>query len=342
MVDPNSQFQSPGPYLNPNLMQMHQFGQQNPMFPPSMYQFNQQQYGMPPPSPSFPLMSPTLPQQQQNRASSTSHRTSPYPTPNAQSRNVRPTPHQRSASIATPQESSANKKQRPNSSRMTTEEERRNSLPPKVSTSPVTTPTLHDSVSPRPHSLSASPLMSDPTFAQPHSYPGAFHGAMATQAMNNPYAPLTPSLPMNTQQILSDGMFGFMDDTKYPMLKPNASGMNQPMYNYNPNGTSSKNLKKRGLDEITTSTGLDQTLMPTALDTSVSEPGKASYFNNPYSASSNYMGSAVTDPGYNFGFQDDEFGFDMFKSSQSSPHPSPAEFNSFVHDDMFNDQQFAF
>ena len=55
------------------------------------------------------------------------------------------------------------------------------------------------------------------------------------------------------------------------------------------------------------------------------------------------MNSAVTDPGYGFGFNDDEFGLDLFKSSQSDGgHQSPAEFANFVNDDFFNDQQFAF
>lgn len=136
-------------------------------------------------------------------------------------------------------------------------------------------------------------------------------------------------------------MFGYADNSKNPMMKPNAMGMNQPMYNYNPNGKQSSS-RKRKFDEATTSSGLDQTLMPTALDTSVSEPGKG-FFNAPFSADSNYMNSAFTDPGYGFGFNEDEFGLDLFKSSQSSGgHPSPAEFNTFVDDDLFNDQQFAF
>lgn len=147
---------------------------------------------------------------------------------------------------------------------------------------------------------------------------------------------------MNTQQLLGDGMFGYpsMDESKSNMLK--SSAMNQPMYNYNPNGKSGSS-KKRKFDDTKVSTGLDQTLMPTALDTSVSEPGKNPYFNAPFSTDSNYMNSAFTDPGYGFGFNDDEFGLDLFKSSQSSGgHPSPAEFNTFVNDDLFNDQQFAF
>ena len=152
--------------------------------------------------------------------------------------------------------------------------------------------------------------------------------------MNNPYAPLTSALPLNTQQLLGDGMFGFMDEAK--------PSMNMPMYNYNPNGTQS-NSKKRKYDDATTSSGLNQTLMPTALDTSISEPSKGAYFNGPYSAGSNYLNSAFTDPGYAFNFGDDDFGLDLFKSSQSDGgHPSPAEFNSFVHDDLFHDQQFAF
>lgn len=149
---------------------------------------------------------------------------------------------------------------------------------------------------------------------------------------------------MNTQQFFGDGMFGFMDDSRPDIMKSNATGLNQPMYNYNPN-VNLANSKKRKHEEATTSSGLDQTLMPTALDTSVSEPGKGGFSNAPYSAGSNYMNTAVSDPAYSYGygFNDDEFGLDMFRSSQSDDgQRSPAEYTNFVNDDLYSDQQFAF
>lgn len=135
-------------------------------------------------------------------------------------------------------------------------------------------------------------------------------------------------------------MFNFMDDPSSGMMESSGTGMNQPLYNYNPNGNQT-NYKKRKHEETTSSSGLDETLMPTALDTSVNDPGKGEFFNAPFSADSNFINSAVTDPGYGFSFNDDEFGIDLFKSSQGSGQPSLGEFTSFVNDELFGDQQFG-
>ena len=184
--------------------------------------------------------------------------------------------------------------------------------------------------------------MPSPETQRHQSFAGSYQSSSNTgYGMDNPYGPLTAMLPMNTQQLLGDGMFGFMDSQTFPMSKSGRTGMNQPMYNYNPNGNL-KPSKKRTHEEMATSSGLEQTLMPTALNTSFGDQNKSAVFGGPFSANTDLLSSATTDPIFDFGYNDNEFGLDLFNTSNSSGQASPEEFANFVNDDLFGDSQYAF
>lgn len=176
-----------------------------------------------------------------------------------------------------------------------------------------------------------SSMHAQPHFSQPYSF-----------ADSNPYAPLTSTLPLNTQQLLGgDGMFGFMGDFNSPPLKHNSFGMDPPMYNYNPNA-SLKSTNKRSHDQITTTTGLEQTLMPTASALHGQQGGASGFYDSPISPDQSMLNtSSAIDSGFDgSGFYDDNFQLDAFNSSgQGSP---AADFSNFTNDELYRDSSFAF
>lgn len=175
-----------------------------------------------------------------------------------------------------------------------------------------------------------SSMHAQPHFQQSYSF-----------ADSNPYAPLTPSLPLNTQQLLGgDGMFGFMGDFNSPPLKQSGFGMDPPMYNYNPNA-SLKDTKKRSHDQISATAGLEQTLMPTAPALHNQQGGAPGFYDSPISPDHSTLNTGSTvDSGFDgSGFYDDNFQLDAFNSSG---HGSPDDFSNFTNDELYRDSSFAF
>ncbi|KAK3720570.1 hypothetical protein LTR37_003619 [Vermiconidia calcicola] len=323
----NPQFQNQAQFVSPGMMQMQipQNGYQGSMLPP----------------------------QQFNRTPS-SYRQSPYPLPNNQQQ-MKPAYHQRSVTLANPQDVTAMQQQQYHHSSQSTPVQsatpdgRRMSLPPGMvpqmsqslqgrssqmsskHTTPIpsrngstpTTPTYRQQ-------LSASP---EEKHSQHHQQrPISRVGSYDPRAM----APLTTSLPMESQQLLAggDGYPMFDMTPQDGMMKPQ-----QPFYSYNPNGHMKSRQSSYG--------GLNQTLLPTHIDTAISGTPNGT----PISASSGPISSAHPDHGFGM-FEGSMFGADMFSaggsgfsSSQASPgvHENFNEplFNDFLEQDMFGDFQAA-
>ncbi|KAK3702806.1 hypothetical protein LTR37_014790 [Vermiconidia calcicola] len=330
----NPQFQNQAQFVSPGMMQMQipQNGFQGSMLPP----------------------------QQFNRTPS-SYRQSPYPLPNNQQQ-MKPTYHQRAATLATPQDVTAMQQQYHHSTQSTPVQsamldDRRMSLPhgvPQISqplqrkssqtsskhTTPIssrngsapTTPTYrqHPSASPEEKHSHNHPQ-------RPTSRVGSYDPNMnLRRETDRAMAPLTTSLPMESQQLLAggDGYPMFDMSPQEGMMKPQ-----QPFYSYNPNGHMKSRQGSYG--------GLNQTLLPTHIDTAINSTPSGT----PISASSGPFSSAHPDHAFGM-FDGSMFGADMFNaggsgfsSSQASPgvHETFNEplFNDFLEQDMFGDFQAA-
>lgn len=285
-------------FVSPNMMQMPQ-ASQNSMMPP----------------------------QQLNR-SPTSYRHSPYPMQQA-----KPQYHQRSASVATPQEWASNgQHQQPALAPATTAtDERRMSLP-QNGMQPVQRTSSYQS------NLGSIPTSPVSTYQTDQQY---------NQSINNALGPFTTNLSMDTQQLLAGSetfpafpptfdLFG--DSVDYPQKSQ------QPFYSYKPNA-SSGGLK----GAPSTSVGLDQTLLGTSIDANLD---CNAFAETPNPANSGYLNSAVTEPGYGFSFDGSMgsmFGLDPFASGGNSGQITPGNlsgysepmFNDFLEQDMYGDVQTA-
>ncbi|KAK5173014.1 uncharacterized protein LTR77_003136 [Saxophila tyrrhenica] len=307
----NQDFRNQAQFVSPNMMQMPQFNQ-NSMMPP----------------------------QQLNR-SPTSSRHSPYPMQQAQQQQqMKPQYHQRSASIATPQEWSShyqyNQSGRTTPAPAATGDERRMSVPQN----PVQQAQRSSSYSSHP-SAPATPAFQQPSAVSPEQQ--TQQSASPYQTMSHAIGPFTTNLPMDTQQLLAGSdnypafdLFGPSND--FPMKVPQ-----QPFYSYKPNASSgnSKTLPN-------TSVGLDQTL-GTALDTNLTCDTNSGPYDTPNSASTGPLNSAFTEPGYGFGFDGtmgSMFGMDPFggASGGNSGHVTPGIpgyneplFNDFLEQDIYGD-----
>lgn len=227
------------------LGQTMQNGQPNPLFPtgpmsPNMSQM-QQMNGF-----QNPMMSP-----QAFNQSPTNYRQSPYPLPQGMRQNG----HDRSASIAVPQQQSDSNS--PVESIKT--EERRMSLPAQTrpnlkrsAPSELTMPNMK-----REQTSTPGPSGDMPTASQQQSMPSPFTlGSPFNSSFNDNSNPLSMSLPMESRQMLA----GAPIDMNDPMMSAMMSNpyTNQSSYAYNPNQKfdySSNNMN-----------GLDQTLVPSNLE----------------------------------------------------------------------------
>ena len=320
----NNQQNNAGMFMNQGMMQTPQPWYQNQMLPPDL----------------------------SNRPSQ-SYRHAPYPMPhNNQAMNQNG--HARSASIATPQEATSYQPQQPQQqyslSAQTSPvdnvcfDDRRMSLPARTGMpqTPVSTGgqlsaspkqvspvgsrngSVHSNSANTPQAYwkqaSGSPKqIPTPPQQQPQSqemmtspFDQSFNNMM------NHFNPLTPTLPMETQQMLG---FNMMEPTTN-MFANNAPGMKtqQPFYSYNPNG------KPKGSTGVQAGVeGLNQTLAPSSIDTSVGGYDPSVFTNTPQSAATEMLNSPFSSAGmYNF---DNSFSMDQFKPANSvgnsSGHVTP-------------------
>ena len=159
-----------------------------------------------------------------------------------------------------------------------------------------------------------------PQYQQRHSYAGPFNASSNYgHEDDSPFGPLTTQLPVETQQILAGGMFPSYGDQDSTW----AQDFQQPFYSYNPN---SKPKMGKGLQA--TSGGLNQTLMPTSLDTSFGGNGNGLFYDSPLSGNDG-LDSAVSNPGFGLGYDNNFFGFDLFAGATSSGQRTPAD-NEFM------------
>lgn len=333
-------------FMNPAAMPMPMQGAfANPMLPPQMMNRSPTNYRQSP----YPMPSP-MP-------------------PNAQT--YKPSPHARSMSIATPQELSSHQQHSNQTSpvdnvRM---EDRRMSMPAQgmlpqtpqsqASAQPVASPTHRSPVVSRntsntnlanlkneatqhsffkPGSTSPpvkqdpqqqpTPPQQQPMHVRHQSFPSPFTMASGfnPEMQNMNYNPFTTALPMESQQLLGPAFEG--NDAFSSMFMPgNDSRMQQPFYSYNPNGNSRKpQAYGQAFD------GMNQTLAPSMLDTSVGGHGS---YSTPQSANAD---SATTPYGFGMGF---EHGFGAPSSASASGQVTPVEGNwqSLIEGDLFNDPQ---
>jgi hypothetical protein len=299
----NPQFQNQNQFISPGMMQMPQTSFQNTMLPP----------------------------QHLNRMS-TGFRQGPYP-----QQSVRPSPHQRSASIATPQDLAHAQKYQFDQSpvQQHNSDGRRMSLPPSAM----------QAAAPQPGGPQRSPSYTsqqDSTPNTPTNHPQQQNQSQISSSIagqSNPLAPFTTTLPMETQQLLAStenfpGLYMSGTQQQYPM-KPQ-----QPFYSYRPNSSSGKDTPKNV-------TGLNQTLLGNTLDTSVGSNQSNGLVDTPDSAYSLPLYSAGTDTDFSFGFDDNMFPMQQFGttsglgSGQITPgvgsgYNEPL-FNDFLDQDMFGE-----
>ncbi|KAI7151841.1 hypothetical protein KC349_g9298 [Hortaea werneckii] len=315
--DPN-QF-SNSQFMNPNMMQMQQPAfQQHPLMPP----------------------------QQMHRMQS-NYRQSPYPTPNQQVQGARPQWHNRSASIATPQGYPAyQQQQNPSAIDPAKTEDRRMSMPAQQVMTPQSHHGMHPSASQQ-NSPVASRKSSTPHASTPHGHAGFNQSpqqiptppgqvqqdqqnvtspfdADFEQQLQNGSNPLSMSLPMESQQLLSGSNAFDMNDSMSQMLMPSQvpsfqPGMKQqqqqqqqPFYSYNPNAKP-RSASGNSVPTPTGNEGLSQTLAPSSLDTSAGNNNN-SMFNNValQSGANDYLNTPFTPVGLGLG---GDTSFDAFSKS---------------------------
>lgn len=310
----NNQQQSPGQFMNPGLMQMQMQMQQpwyqNQMLPPDM-----------------------------SNRSPNNYRQQPYPMPGNHSQAMRHGFHNRSASVATPQELASYQQQQQYSLSAQTSpvdnmkmDDRRMSLPVQntVPHTPVSPGHVSPVVSragssqsnvgtPQGFAKQGSPPQQVPT--PPHQYSQPQPQPLMTSPFNqsfndmmNNFNPLSPTLPMETQQML-----GFSMGPPANMYQDNQQGMKsqQPFYSYNPNG------KPKGVvPNQLGSDGLSQTLAPSSIDTSIGGKGidPTVFMQTPQSAATDMLTSPFSATGmYNF---EQSMAMEPLKSAQSVANSS--------------------
>ena len=328
----------PSQFMNPGMMQMQQPGFQNPMLPPQMM-----------------------------KGSPTSYRQSPYPMPNANG--MRPNAHNRSVSVATPQNMTGFQYQQPMSGQTNPvdtmkPDDRRMSLPPQ-NMMPATPSSQHGAPQsnhvspvisrnssstnlanthsyfrqhspqqqPTPPSQSQSQHMRSQTFPSPFNASSGFNPEFSNM---NSFNPMSATLPMETQQLLAGSQaFDGSDPFATMMMQNQASSKSsQPFYSYNPNGK-----PKSGGPSPSSQDGMNSTLAPSMIDTSVG------YVQTPESATIDSAVTPFTPAGYGFGY-DSWGGFDMLKDPSSvatSGQVTPAEgdWQGFLNNNVWDDQAVA-
>ena len=174
----------------------------NPMFPsPMLAHQGQQQMMQPPQSPSM-------------------YRQAPYPSPRPQQQTFQPTTHQRSASIATPQELSVSTQ-----SPAINNDSRRMSMPtvPPTSGSPVQTRTPVSSSSTTPQQKPSFPQGS---FSQQQYNPMAYD----MSSFNNNFSPFSTALPAESQALLGSTMN--MNDPLTQMMMQGSTAFPSNFYDF--------------------------------------------------------------------------------------------------------------
>lgn len=314
------------------------------------------------PSPSWQQTGGMPPQMFSRASPVNTMRPSPYPGSNGMSQDMRPGSHGRSMSIANPQ--NIHMQQRRPTPVSFTSHTANNSpvMPKKEGMSPASTssggkkspPLFHagnkrkrddEVISPTASKDFASNNIPTPKQAPtppqqtPHqrhySYGGPYSaGAEPQHNWSNVFAPLDPTLPANTQDILGDNPhFDFSDPTMAMMMPPQQQQHQQPFsYSYNPNGKP-KSSSSSPMTSHANSGGLNQTLL--SLDTN---PGPK-YDPSLPSAGTDYLDSASLDPTYNFG----NFGTDLFGPSSgfNSGTATPGDngwMDNYLQDNSFVDE----
>lgn len=299
MVGPYNPYPFHGQFMNPIMMQTQQYAPSDATRPP-------QAFHRPPGS----------------------FRTSPYPMhQNGMSPGIRPNAHNRSASIATPQELAIYQHQPPSSAQMHTApqarlEDRRMSLPanktqpqtPQAESGQLLSPAESSGNPASPQTLGTAEQSSQQKSNHWQSPPKS-----SSSHPCNPYdvGPLTRKLPMETQQLLeADPFFDPNDPALYGMLSniPRDPILQQPFYPYHPNlKTNGLGLQKPPVDTV----GLHQTLAPSQLDTKAGLlDGDMSLRPSPPSATTDHVVTPFTGASSNSGF--DFSGVDPFSGSSNA------------------------
>ncbi|KAF2813954.1 uncharacterized protein BDZ99DRAFT_228981 [Mytilinidion resinicola] len=298
-----------------------------------------------------PQVLPPQMYQQQQQQQPQNYRHAPYPMPPSNT-SFRPSPHHRSASIATTQEASYQSHYQPTGGPETPrpDELRRNSMPPKVFSPGTETddPTRPNAsrTSTNIHNLklSSTPAFNPTQDVSTPSYANLQHeahmsgsqqmpymGGMppgfnpASQHINmNPFEPLSMALPTESQQFLGNG-FGM--DPYSAMLMNGSQHLSQPFYSYNPNPSS------KSSPSAAANAGINQTLAPSYNDSS-----QTSAVNDPYSSTvvKNEAVDTPFDANYGFGLdgnfsENQSTNMTRVNSAQGSAGAvTPGEWNSFI------------
>jgi len=281
--------------MYPNSAQFANQGNQS-QFPSP---FNQQGSMGPPQSNQSPMMS----------------RQSPYP---ANQYGMKQAMHSRSSSFATPNDIQGFSTLS-NQNAMNAADSRRNSMPvsasgtPQVKKSPTSIANLkYEAQTPKGLSMlsppksesdskSATPKPSSSQQLRPSEFPNPFDMSSNTfGGMNS--MPFSTTLPMESQQLLG-GAFDQSDPMTAMLLGPNYQP-DQPFYNYE-----DPKQQKTNFSQSTGFNGMNQTLAPSYLDTSVGGYGMDSMPNSAFTDASPFATSAG---GYGLGI-DSQFN-DAFKA----------------------------
>ena len=147
--------------------------------------------------------------------------------------------------------------------------------------------------------------------------------------------------------MLAGGSWPQMNDPTFPFMMQNQSAMKQqqqqaPFYSYKPNGK----VMDGNTNGQQVSTGLDQTLLGPALDTTDMSKNDGAFVDNPLSTNANALYSAGTDQSFDLDFNNNMFNPDTFGNAFSSGAPSgqvtPAADGGWLdmlEGDMFGDAQ---
>ncbi|KAK4549120.1 hypothetical protein LTR36_007577 [Oleoguttula mirabilis] len=324
---------------NPVNNQGHQYQQNAQFMNPGMMQMQQPVYQQP----------PMMPQPQMYNRSSASYRQTPYPVQSPSGQSMRPNWHNRSASVATPQDAFNYQQQSQPQSAQTSPveptkmDDRRISQSAQQS-SPHTPQSQQQQVSSPQHlspvmsrtgstsnlttgfkKLSQSPQQMPTPPQQPlqqlqqprqQPMPSPFYASFDHQ-MNSGMTPFSMALPMDSQQLLAGSSAFDSNDPITSMFMPpqmpqQHTGMKpeqQRYYSYNPNG---KPKNSNNVDNHQTSfNGLSQTLAPGCLDTSVGAMDSNVFINTSQSAATEYFNTPFTPAGLDMGFGTG-FGMDSF------------------------------